>query len=99
MRTEKIVMEGVREYCEDMDKEDILRVAQVNAPKITICPPGPEPVRYTASCAEMGRLLLGNPNADLTIDHRRELWSNYNRSPRSMPVKNALLLLGQRGQK
>ena len=34
----------------------------------TICPDGPEPVRYTASCAEMGAALMGGD--DLTIDQR-----------------------------
>ena len=35
----------------------------------TICPDGPEPVRYTASCAEMGAALMGGD--DLTIDQRK----------------------------
>lgn len=38
-------------------------------PKVTICPPGPDPVRYTVSCAEMGRLLQNG--ADLVIDQVR----------------------------
>lgn len=37
--------------------------------KYTICPPGPEPKRYTASCPQMGRLLMGGD--DLTIDFKR----------------------------
>lgn len=35
----------------------------------TICPDGPEPVRYTASCAEMVVALMGGD--DLTIDQRK----------------------------
>ena len=57
----------------------------------TICPPGPEPVRYTASCKEMGVLLKNSPNADLTIDERRELWSDYNRAPRTVTIEEWLV--------
>lgn len=35
----------------------------------TICPDGPEPVRYTASCPEMVVALMGGD--DLTIDQRK----------------------------
>lgn len=63
----------------------------VTEPKITLCPPGPEPVRYTASCAEMGRLLKDSPNGDLTINERRELWSAYNRAPRSVTIEDWLV--------
>ena len=37
----------------------------------TICPDGPEPKRFTASCAEMGAALKGGD--DLTIDQRK-IW-------------------------
>lgn len=37
----------------------------------TICPPGPEPKRFTASCPEMGALLMGGD--DLTIDQRKSV--------------------------
>ena len=37
----------------------------------TICPPGPEPKRFTASCPEMGAALMGGD--DLTIDQRKGL--------------------------
>ena len=37
----------------------------------TICPPGPEPKKFTASCAEMGAALMGGD--DLTIDQRKSL--------------------------
>ena len=36
---------------------------------VTICPDGPEPVRYTASCPEMVVALMGGD--DLTIDQRK----------------------------
>jgi hypothetical protein len=35
----------------------------------TICPDGPEPVRYTASCPEMVVALMNGD--DLTIDQRK----------------------------
>ena len=57
----------------------------------TICPPGPEPQRFTASCAEMGRLLKDSPKGDLTIDERRDLWSAYNRAPRSVTIEDWLV--------
>lgn len=44
--------------------------------KITFCPPGPEPIKYTASCAEMGRLLRHSIDHNLTIDERRQVWAN-----------------------
>jgi hypothetical protein len=37
----------------------------------TICPPGPEPKRFTASCPQMGAMLMGGD--DLTIDQRKGL--------------------------
>lgn len=59
--------------------------------KLTICPPGPEPTRYTASCAEMGRLLQNG--ADLVIDQIR-----YERvMPQPMtvaPIEDLLSALG-----
>ena len=38
-------------------------------PKFTLCPPGPEPKRYTASCPQMVRMLMGGD--DLTINQQR----------------------------
>lgn len=63
----------------------------MSEPKITLCPPGPEPVRYTASCKEMGVLLQNSPNADLTIDERREVWWAQHRQPRSVTIEEWLL--------
>lgn len=37
----------------------------------TICPDGPEPKRFTASCPEMGAALMNGD--DLTIDQRKAL--------------------------
>ena len=37
--------------------------------KYILCPPGPEPKRYTASCPKMVEMLMGGN--DLTIDERR----------------------------
>jgi hypothetical protein len=37
----------------------------------TICPDGPEPTRYTASCPEMVVALMGGD--DLTIDQRKAI--------------------------
>lgn len=38
--------------------------------KYTLCPPGPEPKRITASCPQIGKMLKGGD--DLTINQRRE---------------------------
>ncbi len=47
-----------------------------DTPKYTVCPPGPEPTRHTASCPEMVRLLMGGQN--LTIDQRRHgMWQTW----------------------
>ena len=44
----------------------------------TICPDQEEPKKFTASCAEMGRLLRTSINGDLTIDDRRNgLWESW----------------------
>jgi hypothetical protein len=48
----------------------------------TICPDGPEPTRFTASCPEMGQLLKDSPNGDLTIDDRRRgMWQSWSNRP------------------
>lgn len=44
----------------------------------TLCPPGPEPKQFTASCSQMGQLLKDSPNGDLTIDQRRGgMWESW----------------------
>ena len=46
----------------------------------TICPPDEAPKQFTASCAEIGRLLATSINGDLTIDDRRNgLWQSWER--------------------
>lgn len=57
----------------------------------TICPPGPETVRYTASCKEMGVLLMQSPDGNLIKDERRELWWSQNRAPRAVPIEEWLV--------
>lgn len=45
----------------------------------TICPDQEAPKNFTASCREMGQLLKGSPNGDLTINQKRtatwDAWS------------------------
>ena len=45
----------------------------------TICPDQEAPTQFTASCAEMGRLLKRSPDGDLTINQKRsatwDMWS------------------------
>lgn len=67
----------------------------------TICPDGPEPVRFTASCAEMGKLLNGSPNGDLTIDERRHgYWESWSSRPVQMiPIEDRIAEIGKRGRK
>jgi len=46
----------------------------------TVCPPDEAPKQFTASCAEIGRLLKHSINGDLTIDDRRNgLWQSWER--------------------
>jgi hypothetical protein len=45
----------------------------------TICPDQEAPKTFTASCREMGELLMNSPDGDLTINQRRtvawDAWS------------------------
>ena len=45
----------------------------------TICPDQEPPKQFTASCADMGRLLKNSPDGDLTINQKRtatwDVWS------------------------
>jgi hypothetical protein len=45
----------------------------------TICPDEEAPKQFTASCADMGRLLKRSPDGDLTINQKRtatwDAWS------------------------
>ena len=47
----------------------------------TVCPPDEAPKQFTASCAEIGRLLKNSIDGDLTIDVRRnDMWQSWGRS-------------------
>ena len=47
----------------------------------TVCPPDEAPKQFTASCAEIGRLLQTSIDGDLTIDVRRnDMWQSWGRS-------------------
>jgi hypothetical protein len=39
--------------------------------KYTLVPPNAPPVQHTASCPEIGRLLVNSPDGDLTINQTR----------------------------
>lgn len=54
--------------------------------KYTICPPGPEPKRFTASCPQMGAMLMGGD--DLTIDQRK--LANLHRPDSRVPFEDRL---------
>jgi hypothetical protein len=45
----------------------------------TICPDQEAPKNFTASCKDMGRLLMNSPDGDLTINQKRtatwDAWS------------------------
>ena len=54
--------------------------------KYTLCPPGPEPKRFTASCPQMGAMLKGGD--DLTIDQRK--LANLYRPDSRVPFEDRL---------
>jgi len=58
----------------------------------TICPDQEEPKKFTASCAEMGRLLRNSINGDLTIDDRRNgLWESWEgKGVAAMPFEDGI---------
>lgn len=57
---------------------------------ITICPDGPEPAKFTASCREMGELLKNSPDGDLTINNR-VVWDSWtNRPLQPAPIEDML---------
>lgn len=47
----------------------------------TICPDGPEPKRFTASCPQMGELLKNSPDGDLTIRWNDKTWDSWTNRP------------------
>ena len=59
--------------------------------KYTLCPPGPEPKHYTASCPQMVKMLMSGD--DLTIDERRNLVVP---APLVVPLEDRLQAMGNR---
>ena len=55
----------------------------------TIVPPNDPPEhKFTASCAEIGRLLMNSPNGDLTINQKQlSLWDSWTHSVCGKPVE------------
>lgn len=67
--------------------------------RYTVCPPGPEPVRYTASCPEMVRRLDRSLGGDLTLDPRAMgLWQVWDvtGNPMGVPVEDLLKQMSER---
>jgi len=57
----------------------------------TICPDQEAPKNFTASCAEMGRLLRSSINGDLTIDDRRNgAWQSWEDGGVGIPIEDVL---------
>ena len=57
----------------------------------TVCPPDEAPKQFTASCAEIGRLLKTSINGDLTIDVRRnDMWQSWGRSAVGPNIEDCL---------
>ena len=58
----------------------------------TVCPPDEAPKQFTASCAEIGRLLKHSINGDLTIDVRRnDMWGRSTVGPNIEDRLHALI--------
>lgn len=57
----------------------------------TICPDQEAPKNFTASCAEMGRLLMRSPDGDLTINQRRSaMWDSWTGGGVDAPIEEKL---------
>ena len=57
----------------------------------TVCPPDEAPKQFTASCAEIGRLLKNSIDGDLTIDVRRnDMWQSWGRSAVGPNIEDCL---------
>lgn len=56
----------------------------------TICPPGPEPKRFTASCRQAGEALRYNPEGDLTINNRAVAWDSWLGPVQAKPFEERL---------
>jgi hypothetical protein len=58
--------------------------------KYTLVPPNDPPVKYTASCPEIGWLLMNSPDGDLTINQRQ---LNLTPEPPGIGIETRLLEL------
>jgi hypothetical protein len=57
----------------------------------TICPDQEAPKQFTASCADMGRLLKDSPNGDLTINQKRlGMWDAWTGGGLDIPIEEKL---------
>ena len=57
----------------------------------TICPDQEAPKQFTASCADMGRLLKDSPNGDLTINQKRlGMWDSWTGGGLDIPIEEKL---------
>ena len=57
----------------------------------TICPDQEAPKNFTASCAEMGRLLQDSPDGDLTINQKRfAMWGAWLGGGLDAPIEEKL---------
>ena len=57
----------------------------------TICPDGEAPKLFTASCADMGRLLKDSPDGDLTINQKRlAMWDSWAGGGVDAPIEEKL---------
>ena len=65
----------------------------------TICPDQEAPKNFTASCAEMGVLLMNSPDGDLTINQRRlGVWDAWTGGGLDAPLEEKLHDLVQKGK-
>jgi hypothetical protein len=57
----------------------------------TICPDQEAPTNFTASCAEMGRLLKDSPDGNLTINQKRlGMWDSWSGGGVGIPIEDML---------
>jgi hypothetical protein len=65
----------------------------------TICPDQEAPKNFTASCAEMGVLLMNSPDGDLTLNQRRlGVWDAWTGGGVDAPLEEKLHDLVQKGK-
>lgn len=65
----------------------------------TICPDQEAPKNFTASCAEMGVLLMNSPDGNLTINQRRlGAWDAWTGGGLDAPLEEKLHNLVQKNK-